>query len=339
MTRRFAAIGLDHGHIYGQVAALMAAGGELAGFATDKPELAAEFAARFPDAPRLDEAGILADPSITLITSAAIPVLRAEVAVRAMEAGKHVLLDKPGVVNRAGLASLVDAHRRTGCHVLAFYSELETNPAGLTALRLVREGAIGRLLHYNGTGPHRQDQGTPRPDWFWDRAQNGGILTDIASHQIAQFLIYSGATRGRISFARVACRGPRPDFQDLGEMLMECEGTAGRVEGYARVDWLTPRGMPVWGDGRIVLTGTEGVIEMRKYVDPAGQGVGAHLILTDARGPRRVDCTQTSTFASRLFSAIETGEDTPIPQSMAFHIMELCIEAQEIAEARAEVTA
>ncbi|SFH09109.1 Predicted dehydrogenase [Palleronia marisminoris] len=326
----FAAIGLDHNHIYGQVAELLAAGGRLDGFATEDEAQAKTFLDAHPDAPRRSEADLLADPEIALITSAAVPSDRAALARRAMQAGKDVLLDKPGVITRDGLAALRAAHAETGRRVRVHHSELESNAAAQTALRLVRDGAIGRVIHYFGTGPHRMGNPDSRPDWFWDRDRNGGILADIGAHHIAQFLAFTGETRVRITSARTACQGAAKGFQDMGDMVME----AGDAQGYARVDWYTPAGMPTWGDGRIILTGTDGVLELRKYVDPAGEGVGPHVILTDADGPRRIPCEDQSDFCARVLADARDGTETAIPQDTAFHIMEAGLIAQELGEVK-----
>lgn len=324
----FAAIGLDHGHINGLVRECRDAGGVLAGYATYSDTLAEGFEAQHAPATRRSEDELLADPNVALIVSAAIPSERPDLAVRAMRAGKDVILDKPGVIDLDALETLRAVQAETGRRVRVHYSELESNAAARTARRLVREGAIGTVLHYNGTGPHRLDQGKPRPDWFWDKDRNGGILNDIASHQIAQFLVYSGADRASIRFARVASRGQHDGFEDMGDMVME----AGQAHGYGRVDWFTPPGMPVWGDGRIVLTGTKGMIEMRKYVDPAGEGPGAHLILTDDEGPRRIDCPDAPDFCANALSDAVEGTETAMAQATAFHLMELAVTAQRMAE-------
>lgn len=325
----FAAIGLDHNHIFGQVRELLDAGGRLAGYATGDDARAAEFEARFPGAVRKPEAALLEDPDVLLVTSAAIPAERAALAVRAMEAGKDVLLDKPGVITSDGLAVLRTAHRRSGRRVRVHYSELESVPTVQTALRLVRAGEIGEVIHYSGTGPHRLDQGVARPDWFYDRARAGGILVDIASHQIAKFLAFTGQNRAKVDAARVACRGARPDFQDLGDMLL----SAGGAQAYTRVDWYTPPGLPTWGDGRIILTGTRGTLELRKYIDPLGRGEGGAVILTNDAAPRDVPVeTGTSEFSARVLADAANGTDTAMDQATAFHIMELALSAQQIAE-------
>ena len=63
-----------------------------------------------------------------------------------------------------------------------------------------------------------------------------------------------------------------------------------RATGYIRVDWFTPDGLPTWGDGRLFLLGTEGTIELRKYIDIAGRPGGDHLFLVDRDGIRHIDC-------------------------------------------------
>ena len=62
--------------------------------------------------------------------------------------------------------------------------------------------------------------------------------------------------------------------------------------GYIRVDWFTPDGLPAWGDGRAFLLGTEGYIELRKYVDVAGRAGGNHLFIADRKGTRYMDCSR-----------------------------------------------
>ena len=73
----------------------------------------------------------------------------------------------------------------------------------------------------------------------------------------------------------------------FGAMMLR--GTGGT--GYARVDWYTPDGLGTWGDGRLVILGTEGYIELRKYVDVAGRPGGNHLFVVDQEGARHVDAS------------------------------------------------
>ena len=73
----------------------------------------------------------------------------------------------------------------------------------MKAGELIAGGAIGRVLPVINLAPHRLSQES-RPDWFFNKEQYGGILTDIGSHQFEQFLAYTGARDAEINFARVA---------------------------------------------------------------------------------------------------------------------------------------
>ena len=107
-----------------------------------------------------------------------------------------------------------------------------------------------------------------RPDWFWEPEQYGGILCDIGSHQVDQFLFYTGSTVAEVVASQMAnVRHPdHPQFQDFGDMMLHGNGGFG----YVRLDWFTPDGLGTWGDGRLFILGTDGYIELRKYADIAG---------------------------------------------------------------------
>ena len=93
---RFSVIGLNHGHIYGQVEALLGGGGQLVAVYAKEPDLLREFTKHYPDATvAKSEAEILEDESIQLVASAAIPVERAPLGIRVMEHGKDYMVDKP----------------------------------------------------------------------------------------------------------------------------------------------------------------------------------------------------------------------------------------------------
>src|SRR6185295_16145316 len=95
---RFAAIGLNHGHINGMCSALTRAGGELVSFYAKEPDLAAAFAKANPKAVLAKrEQEILDDKRIALVASAGIANERAPLGIRVMKAGKDYLSDKPAM--------------------------------------------------------------------------------------------------------------------------------------------------------------------------------------------------------------------------------------------------
>jgi predicted dehydrogenase len=332
---RFAAIGLDHRHVYDQVKSLRDIGAQCVGYWTRGDPIPLKgFVERFPDIPRVDDyRRFLDDPSIRLITCAAIPCERAGFAIEAMRAGKDVMSDKPGVTTFEQLAAVRDAQRESRrIYSINFTERFETRSA-TRAGELVAAGAIGRVIHTCGLGPHRLNRRLREP-WFFDRAQYGGILCDIASHQFDQFLYFTGSTDARIVAARVANMNNRGDanFEDLGEVMVESD----RASGYVRVDWFTPDGLPTWGDGRLTLVGTDGYIELRKYVDIAGRPGTDHLFLVDNKGVRYVDCSDAElTYYANLRRDIFERTETAMPQAHCYNVCELALRAQALAMQRA----
>jgi predicted dehydrogenase len=72
-----------------------------------------------------------------------------------------------------------------------------------------------------------------RPGRFFERERYGGILTDIASHQIEQFLFFTGAEDAEVAAATVANRAnpAHPELQDFGDMLLRTSGIATEGDG------------------------------------------------------------------------------------------------------------
>lgn len=328
---RFAAVGLNHNHIYGQVNCLVRAGAELVSFFAPEDDLAAAFSEKYPDAKRL--AGLRAiyeDESIGLITSAAIPAERAGIAIAAMEHGKDVLMDKPGMTSLDQLEDIKAVQKRTGRIYSVLYSEHFESPATVKAGELVAAGAIGKVVNTVGLGPHliRKDE---RPDWFFQKDRYGGILTDIGSHQVEQFLFFTGAQSAEVVSAAVGNRAnpDRPGLEDFGDMHLRSD----EATGYVRVDWYSPDALPTWGDGRLTILGTEGYIEIRKNIDIAGREGSNHLFLVNRDGVQHFDCRDLDLpFGRQLLADIENRTETAMPQARCFLAMELAIKAQAMAD-------
>lgn len=324
----FAAIGLDHRHIYEQVGRLLALGCTCKGFWTEgEPQPLAGFIERYPDIERInDRRHLLDDPEIQLIVTAAIPADRAAIAIEAMQAGKDVMTDKPGCTSRDDFTDIERVAAETGRIWSINFSERFEVPAVGKAAALIEAGHIGEVVQTLGTGPHRLNKHL-RPDWFFDPARYGGILTDIASHQIDQFLYFTGSSDAEITTATVAnyANPQTPGLEDFGELVLRSENG----HGYIRVDWYTPDGLPTWGDGRLKILGTEGYIELRKYVDIAGRSGTDHLYLVTGNKVEYIDCSSDARpYYRHLVDDIRDRTETAMPQSHCFKVMELALEAQ-----------
>jgi predicted dehydrogenase len=324
---RFGVIGLNHGHIYGQVNLMLHAGGEFVSFYAPEPELCAPFAEKYPQAKQVnDPRAILEDATIALVVSAGIPSERAPLGIQVMQHGKDYMSDKPGFTSLEQLEAVKRVQQATKRIYSICFSERLDNPATVKAGELVRQGAIGRVLQTVGLGPHRIHP-PERPAWFYQKEKYGGILCDIASHQVDQFLFFTNSTHADIVAAQVAnyTYPQYPELEDFGELLLKSENATG----YIRVDWYTPAGLPTWGDGRLTLLGTDGYIELRKYVDIEGRTGGNHLFLVDSTGTHYMNCDAVELpYGRQLIEDIENRTETAMPQAHVFLASQLALEAE-----------
>lgn len=329
---RFGVIGLDHRHIYDQVSSLMEIGAECVAYWTSTTTpVEAGFNVRFPNVPRVaDRQQLLGDPSIALIVCAAVPCDRAGFGMEAMLQGKDFMTDKPGVTSFTQLEQVKKIQQQTSRIFSVNFSERFEVRAVTKATELVRAGAIGKVLQTIGLGPHRLNRHT-RPEWFFEPAYYGGILVDIASHQIDQFLHFTGATDANILTSRYGNLGhPNdPGLQDFGEILL----SQGSVSGYIRVDWFTPAGLDAWGDGRLTILGTEGYIELRKYIDIEGRAGKDHLFLVNNEGAQYINCAnEPLPYYINMYKDIFERTETAMTQNHCFKVCELALIAQSTAQ-------
>lgn len=328
----FAAAFLEHGHIYGQCNGLLEAGAELHWVYDPDPAKVDAFRARFPQAKvarSFEE--ILDDASIRLVAAAAVPNERGPIGCRVMQAGKDYFTDKTPFTT---LAQLDEARRvvaQTGRKYMVYFSERLHVESAMHAGDLVKAGAIGQVIQVLGLGPHRLNKFT-RPAWFFERERYGGILCDIGSHQFEQFLHFTGATDATVMHAAVAnfANPDVPEFEDFGEASLV--GNNGATN-YVRVDWFTPDGLGTWGDGRTVILGTKGYIELRKYIDVGREPTGDHIYLVDDRGEHHLNVAGRigfRFFGEFILDCLHRTEKA-MTQAHAFKAAELCLRAQQAA--------
>lgn len=324
-----AAMHLDHGHIYGMCRGLVEAGAEVVAVYDPDPAKVEAFRQHFPQARAARSAEeILEDGHIRLVAAAAVPSERGPLGCRVMQYGKDYFTDKAPFTSLEQLAQARAVVRQTGRKYAVYYSERLHNEAAVRAGDLIAAGAIGRVVQVLGLGPHRLNA-PARPAWFFERARYGGILCDIGSHQCEQFLCYTGARDARVVHSAVG-NVANPDYPELGDF-----GEANLVAdtgatGYFRVDWLTPAGLRTWGDGRTLILGTDGYIELRKYINVATEASGDHLFLVDRQGERHFALAGQVgyPFFGQLIRDCLERTERAMTQEHAFKAAELCLQAQ-----------
>ena len=327
----FAAMHLDHGHIGGMTQGLLGAGGTLKWVYDPQPERATAFKEKFPEVTiASSEEEVLADPEVHLIAAAAVPVDRAPLGIRVMEAGKDYFTDKTPLISLEQLAEAKAAVERTGKKYMVYYSERIHVEAAVLATQLIQKGAIGKVLQVTGMGPHRMGGPSTRPDWFFERARYGGILTDIGSHNFEQMLTFTGSEDAEILSSSIGNfdNPEHPELDDFGDAHIALSSGA---TGFVRVDWFTPKGLRTWGDGRTFVVGTDGYLELRKYVDVTTDNGPNQVILVDAEGEHRLEADGKVgyPFFGELVLDVLHRTENAMTQEHAFKAVELALKAQE----------
>lgn len=329
-----AAAALDHGHIYGMCNGLIEAGATLKWVYDPDPAKVAKFVEQYPQVKVADSLEtILTDASVQLVAGAAVPSERCPLGLRVMDAGKDYFTDKAPLTTLAQLEQAKRKVRETGRKYAVYYSERLHVESAVFAGQLVEQGAIGRVMQTLGVGPHREGEG--RPEWFYDKALFGGILCDIGSHQIEQFLFYTGNRNARVVASQVRnVNHPQyPLFEDFGDAMLAGDNGA---TGYFRCDWFTPDGLSSWGDGRLTLLGTEGYIEIRKYVDITRKEQDV-VYLVNKEGEFRYPVAGKVGFPyfGQLILDCLNRTENAMTQEHTFKAAELCVKAQMLANAQA----
>ena len=325
-------IGIDHGHIFDMLDEMLKEGCTCDYFWTEgSPLTLKEFNQKYPNIKRVEnKSEILNDNKIDMILISSIPKDRAINSIEALKSGKDVMVDKPGCTTLDQLEDLKRTVKQTGKIWSVNFSERFHVAAVAKAEQLVAEGKIGKVKQTMGTGPHRQGN-YERPNWFYERESYGGIITDIGSHQIHQFLVFTNSNKAKITHSIVenTTKKEFPGFQDFGEINLTGNGG----HGYIRLDWFTPDALPTWGDGRLFILGDKGFIEIRKYTDLAKSDSGNHLYYANNEEVKHLDCRDVKLpYFGNLINDVLNRTETACSQELTYLTMELAIKAQEIAE-------
>ncbi len=326
----FAAVALDHGHIYAMSNGLTEAGAWVKYVFDPDPKKVAEYCEKFPEVQVADSLEqILADPEIKLVAAAAVASKRCELGLKVMDAGKDYFTDKTPFTTLEQLESARKKVQETNQKYMVYYSERLHVEAAVFAGQLIEENAIGKVVQVLGLGPHRLNAPS-RPEWFFKKELYGGILCDIGSHQIEQFLFYSGAKDATVTNSQVAnYNNPEyPELEDFGDAMLLGDNGA---TNYFRVDWFTPEGLGTWGDGRTIILGTDGYIELRKYTNVAISENSDHVFLVNNEGKQHFEVNGKvgyPFFGELILDCINRTEKA-MTQEHAFKAAELCLLAQK----------
>lgn len=244
-----------------------------------------------------DWRSLVADPEVDIVSITTPNHLHREMAVAALEAGKHVWCEKPMALTLADAEAMADAAEKAGTVTLLGYNYIR-NPAFAHAERLIAEGRIGRPVHFRGV-VDEDYQADPDLPWSWRAklADAGlGALGDLGCHMVSAMLRLMGPVDSLIADTQIVHR-TRP-VEGGGRAAVENEDTATAVLRFAsgaqgsiatsrsawgrknRLDW------EVHGTQGMIAFAQERMNELQLFVNEGpGSEAGFRTILTGPAHP------------------------------------------------------
>ncbi len=163
---------------------------------------------------------VIRDEEVDVVHVATPPSSHRELAMAALDAGKHVLCEKPPALTADEAQELADAARRAG-RFCAVNFVMRHAPVSAAVRRILRDGPLGRPLAARVTNLG-SDAGLAPDHWFWDKRLSGGIFVE---HGVHFFDLYGGwLGAGRVVSAAAAdrLRPPVPEEAPTPEDRVQC---------------------------------------------------------------------------------------------------------------------
>jgi len=180
---------------------------------------------------------LLADARVDIVAIGSYYGARGELAIRALEAGKHVIADKPLCTRLEELDRIRTLAKQKGLTV-GLMLDLRDNGNVRCAMELIARGEIGRINNIRFNGQHPLLYGK-RAGWYFEKGKHGGVINDIAIHGIDLARIFTDAEVDRVVGARCWNFYARecPEFCDSAQLLLQMSDGCGVI---ADVSYASP---------------------------------------------------------------------------------------------------
>lgn len=319
---KVAILGAAHQHVdYALAEVAQREGLELVAVSEPDPALRERFlggiSAPSYDSPR----ELLAAHDVEVALIAGVYSERAGATIAALEAGAHVLADKPLCTSLSQLEQIRRAAQEARRHVSIVF-EKRFYPATLALRRLLEDDVLGTIAMVASTGPHALNQ-PARPDWFMDPATYGGIAGDLPIHDIDLVLDLVGAQQGSMPHGVVSAHAgnarpeDHPGFDDHVSLLLR----AGDVPATIEASWLGPEAADVHGHYRMRITGAQGTAE----VDWAYRRL---TVTTHDRPTWEEPLGEAQRPAQYFFDALQAGREPSVTTAASLQATEVALKAQ-----------
>ncbi|MCZ7865114.1 MULTISPECIES: Gfo/Idh/MocA family protein [Agrobacterium] len=256
------------------------------------PELAAKKAAEFGFARSTGNwRDLLSDPEIDVISVTTPNAFHPEMAIAALEAGKHVWCEKPMAPAFTDAVKMRDAARRSGKAAAMGYNYIQ-NPVIRHIRRLIDEGAIGNVYHVRAEMDEDFMADATQPFYWKSEASSGyGALDDFAVHPLSLLFALFGHAQSAIT-DMVKPYETRPlvgggeravETHDLASVLLKLEGGISAVLIANRSAWGRKGriAIQIYGSAGSILFDQERMNEFQLYTtDGRPEEQGFRTILT-----------------------------------------------------------
>ena len=212
---------------------------------------------------------LLADPEIDAVSICAANYAHAELSIQALNAGKHVLCEKPMATTLADCEAMVECAKKNGKFLMIGHNQ-RLAKAHMEAKRLIDEGLIGDIITFRTSfghgGPETWAIKPGKDTWFFDKSKAAmGAMADLGIHKtdLIQFLLGQKVVRSTARLATLDKRGADEELIGVDDNAVCIYEMADGTLGTMTASWTYYAAE----DNSTVLYGTKG--EMRIYDDPA----------------------------------------------------------------------
>ena len=251
---------------------------KLVGFYDINLARAQELAAKYDGKAYDSVEALLADPAIAAVSVCAANFAHAEITIAALNAGKHVLCEKPMATTLADCEAMVEAAKKNGKFLMIGHNQ-RLAKAHAVAKKLIVDGLIGDIVTFRTTfghgGPETWSVDPGKNTWFFDKTRAAmGAMADLGIHKtdLIQFLTDQKVVRTTARVTTLDKRDANGNLIGVDDNAICIYEMSGGAFGTMTASW-TYYGAE---DNSTILYGTKGI--MRIYDDPA---ISIKVILND----------------------------------------------------------
>lgn len=249
---------------------------------------------------------LFADPAVDAVYVATVHTSHVELAIAALEAGKHVICEKPLSVDHAGAMAIVEAARRSGCYFAEGYM-YRFHPQTAKLAELIAGGAIGEVTAIDASFSFASNLGAEHR--LMNPELAGGGILDVGGYPVSAARLLAGAAIGQ-PFAEPLTLTARGTLGDTGvdEWTTATLGFPGGVTA------VLATGVRLSGRNDIVLSGSRGTITVPEPWLPSVED-GSEIIVARTGEPvETIHIPGVNQYALEADAVAEFGAEQQSPQ-------------------------